>query len=1049
MPPAKNSTNKNNTNAFNPGVLDHLGRGVLEAMKWFSKVTRETFDDYTPFDGVVDTETFFTTNGTLVSLYEMKGSTRFIGEQERFEFFKLLKDEFKTILRDSNTAIQFVYVRDKKSTEEYLNDQMYPLLGKAKQVGLDIDIILKERAKKMLPFMTGTNIYIAVSTVPVEIISSEQMKKFKQEKNKELSDLDFPSRLPSGMQYYCDPDAIMSRHVAICDQVERLFNDMMKIVIKKYNVHEAMYLYRTMLFPAETDTQWRARLPVQYKDKDGNLLPPDPIVQRQFVEEPYRQGTINGIEALLYPTLGRQLAGGAIDRGDGLDPIVRFGSRYCATQLLDMLPASPKSFETLMETVGKENIPFRLSFTFYGGAEKYQDEISRKKSMSVLAKLFGGKNKLVPDAAEGMLDFISKGGAVCGMSVQIATWHTDKSRCEDNIRKLGKAIDSWGGAQTVPEIGDAALAFTAGLPGWHDNLRHVLIHGYDYLLNSLPLNIIMSPWQSGTMLFLNSQGGLFPYQPLSSVQQTSNILCFAPPGGGKSVMISTMILGAVLDPVIEELPKVAVLDIGNSSKGIINLLRAASREKKDRFLHLEFELTDKFGINVMDTRLGCKLPTSVERGFLTNFITMIFTPVGKTEPIDNAADIATKLIEDAYRMTSEDAPHIYEPSRCPEVANFLREHPEFPVYESRTTWWQIVMFALSVKNNTIAALAQRYAVPTIGNLPAILVKSKTIQAMYKDEAGEKCLVEARRLLMGFIAQYPSLARNSTFNFQETDVCVIDLNKVTQDTGPEGTRRTAIAYMVSRYLLGKDFLLNKDILSEMSEEGQNYYRSQIQKLEVVRKYLIYDEFHRTGNVKSIRNTVTDDMRNGRKFNLMVMLASQKFTDFDEDMISISTTRFVMRVDDSAEADTLCNKYKWSDSIRTALTRSVRGNEGKYASFLLDASAIKIGKESQSTQVLRSVIGSTELAAYATTREDAALRDALLEDGMPYWECVRLLGKLYGGSVKELVEEQMKQKRSQRNSTEQLSEDEEIKGALGPFIRQIKDAYAAEQRMSDAA
>ena len=98
--------------------------------------------------------------------------------------------------------------------------------------------------------------------------------------------------------------------------------------------------------------------------------------------------------------------------------------------------------------------------------------------------------------------------------------------------------------------------------------------------------------------------------------------------------------------------------------------------------------------------------------------------------------------------------------------------------------------------------------------------------------------------MTFIKQYTSLVRPSSYSFQETDVCIIDLNKVTQDTGAEGIRRTTIAYMVSRYLLGKDFLSNKDILDEMTPAAQQYYKSKVLSLEFTNAIASFSEFNRT-------------------------------------------------------------------------------------------------------------------------------------------------------------------------------------------------------------
>ena len=94
-----------------------------------------------------------------------------------------------------------------------------------------------------------------------------------------------------------------------------------------------------------------------------------------------------------------------------------------------------------------------------------------------------------------------------------------------------------------------------------------------------------------------------------------------------------------------------------------------------------------------------------------------------------------------------------------------------------------------------------------------------------------------------------------------------------------------------------------------------------------------------------------------------------------------------------------------------------------------------------QVLTNIIGNTELAAYATTREDAALRDAVIDRGIPYWDAVKLIGKFFPGGVKKIVEDSMRERRGAVESVE--NEDEDIQGAIAPMLTLIQDAYMRNQ------
>ena len=1008
--------------ASSGSLLGTIGANIADFLSLFSSIKRDAVEDYCPIAGIVNKHTYFLDNTALVTTFEIKGATFMMGNAERQHMVSELKDVFSTVLREQNSAIQLVFQRDKSRVKERFQGLYSSMEGKARALHLDAHAIIQERIESAMPYLSGTEAYLTLYTYPGQMVSKESLKEFRQAQ-KEARDPDFPMERVDGIQIYEEPDVVEHRHDATVRQLQSAMSKL-KIEIKKLDVSEAIVLNRKMIFPEETSDKWRPRLPGDKVDPRMHQL--DPAYG------------LHNVDAYVYPSIGRQIAAASVTKESKLDAVVQVGSRFVATQLMEMTPSNPKPFDDLLEHIGDLEMPLRVSMTFYGGSSMFASKIGTKKGLAYLASLtMPSYNKKIAAAGETLEDDIQKHGRQpCGFTMMISTWADNRRFASERIKKLGRALDAWGDVQSAPEVGDPFLAFTASNPGWSDNLRHTLITTVEKMLGSLPLNIVTSPWKEGVLFFKNDQGGLFPYAPLSSEQQTTNILAFAPPGGGKSVLISTMILAAILDPVLEGLPKIAAIDIGNSSKGVINLLREISPpELKKRFVHVEFELSERFGINVMDTRLGCMRPTSAERGFLINFLTLMFTPVGEPNPIKDAAAIASILLDELYTKCAEDEQTVFDEGQDPMVTQWLHNQRDFEI-KKKTTWWQIVFFAMSKKAYDIAASAQRFAVPNLKMLPAQLTMSNTIRSLYGGNTENPTLMEARRLLLGFINQYSSLCKPSTYNFQETDVCIIDLNKVTQDTGPEGTRRTSIAYMVSRYLLGKDFLTNKDILMEMSPAAQEYYKSKVMQLEVVRKYLIYDEFHRTAGANAVQRTVLDDMRNGRKFNLMVMLASQNFNDFSEDIVKQATVRFVLRIDQPEEAEALSQKYGWPDTVKHALNKKVRGAGPGGAVMLMHASGLK-NESGSCMQVLTNIIGNTELAAYATTREDAALRDAVIDRGIPYWDAVKLIGKFFPGGVKKIVEDSMRERRGAVESVE--NEDEDIQGAIAPMLTLIQDAY----------
>src|SRR4029077_14552402 len=91
----------------------------------------------------------------------------------------------------------------------------------------------------------------------------------------------------------------------------------------------------------------------------------------------------------------------------------------------------------------------------------------------------------------------------------------------------------------------------------------------------LPFTRPASPWPNGALLFRSLDGKPWPYQPGSTLQTTWIDLIYARPGSGKSVLSNAINLALFLSPGIQRLPRIAIIDIGPSSSGLISLLQEA------------------------------------------------------------------------------------------------------------------------------------------------------------------------------------------------------------------------------------------------------------------------------------------------------------------------------------------------------------------------------------------------------------------------------------------------------------------------------------------
>jgi intracellular multiplication protein IcmB len=152
---------------------------------------------------------------------------------------------------------------------------------------------------------------------------------------------------------------------------------------------------------------------------------------------------------------------------------------------------------------------------------------------------------------------------------------------------------------------------------------------------------------------------------------------------------------------------------------------------------------------------------------------------------------------------------------------------------------------------------------------------------------------------------------------------------------------------------------------------------------------------------VREQVIVDMREGRKWNLDVTLASQSIKDFDDIMMSFATGIFIMDGGNEKDIKELIETFGMEDpSEKYYLSKGKvhgprNGRPGVFmAKFLTNG-----GKY---TQLLSAHIGAMEMWALSTTTEDVAVRTRLYEKIGPS-AARRILAQKYPRGIKKVVEQ----------------------------------------------
>jgi intracellular multiplication protein IcmB len=676
-----------------------------------------------------------------------------------------------------------------------------------------------------------------------------------------------------------------------------------------------------------------------------------------------------------------------------------------------------------------------MSFLIQSGG---LNTLSFKSMMAAILSFSSAQNALIHDAVKLLRHIdVNTDDAVVKLQVSFATWAP-----EGNIRllrtraaELAKAVEGWGTCEVSEVSGDVFAGLTSSMLGFSgSSVATPSVAPLSDVVYMLPFTRPASAWEYGAVLLRSPDGKPWPYQP-GSVQQTTWIdLMYARPGSGKSVLSNAMNLALCLSGGITRLPRIAIIDIGPSSSGLISLLKEALPPDKRHYVaYHRLRMTGDYAINPFDTQLGCRFPSPQERGFLVNFITLLATPLGAERPYDGVSDMAGLVVDEMYKyLADEGKAHPYTHGLEPIVDDILSEIGF--IFDERTTWWEVTDALFLAGFHHEALLAQRYAMPLLADAAA-LCRTQVVEDLYGQvhaPTGEPLIQAFSRMISSAVREYPILSNITKFDIGDARIVSLDLDEVAKSGGDAAERQTAVMYMLARYALARHYYLTEDSLADMHDAYKDYHRQHISEIREDAKRIVYDEFHRTSKARAVRDQVILDMREGRKWNVQIALISQSLDDFDPVMVEFGTSIFIMDAGPEQSIKRSTEIFGLSETARIALKTRVHGPREGGATFLAQFAT----KGGMNTQLLTSTLGPIELWAFSTTAEDARLRNKLYQKLGPK-EARRVLANLFpGGSVKKLIEERLAVLKEQQGMIEEGSN----LSIADQLMEEILDAYS---------
>lgn len=950
-------------------MFDKMVDGAMSVMDMLGRTGRRHPGDYCDLETVDSSSVLVSRKGALVSLIQVSGIKRLIGNQNYYnQVINSLTTSLSALFEVKGHALQVVFEVDHDRTEENLRSIQNPSVETCKRLHMDLNDLFEARVKVMKDWTSAERCYLALWTNP-ETLSKSEQKEEKKLNSKKLS-----GKVTSimGQNPLRAIALIRNRHMSFVEAFKSEL-EAVDIMSNILSAKSALKVMRDCIDPGFTSIDWSPSLP-------GDQIYPS-----------QRKDSV-GVENwdIIWPTLGSQLAprDATIVEGN----IVEIGDRIYSPLYIDLFPKKPEFFANLFARAREKSLPWRISFLMEGSG---LSNFSFKATVAQLLSFASAGNKMIDAAYKDLVALQNvDGDTIIQARISACTW-APKGQREVLMRRvsdMARCLENWGGSHPSEVTGDPIAGVASTVVGYtQGSVGTKTAAPMDEFLAMMPWARPSSPWKEGAVTFRSPDGKLMPYQPYSSQQSTWINLIFARPGSGKSVLMNLCNLALAVAPGATRLPRIAIIDIGPSSSGFISLIKESlPPAERHQVVHRRLRMVERDAINPFDTQLGCRFPVPSELTFLRNLVTLLVTDFNSQTPDKGMPNLVAAVIDEMYKVRSDRGGSAvrYSPGINPDIDEAVRRSNIH--VDGRSTWWEVVDELFKADEVRAALIAQRNAVPLLADAVGVAQSEKirvTYGQMKVADTGEGLIEAFCRMIGDALGMYPIMARPTAFDVGDARIVALDLDEVAKSGGVVADRQTAVMYMLARQVLAKDFYLSPEILTDMpapshfelretvpAQKYREYHGQRIKDLREDPKRICFDEFHRTSKADMVREQVLVDMREGRKWKVDIMLASQDLEDFDELMIKMATGIFVMDGGNATTIDDISHRFGFSDPAeRFALEKRVHPPRRGGGTFLAKFATVT----GWYTMLLSATLGPLELWAFSTTAEDVAIRNRLYE------------------------------------------------------------------------
>ncbi|MCM0149217.1 ATP-binding protein [Photobacterium galatheae] len=679
---------------------------------------------------------------------------------------------------------------------------------------------------------------------------------------------------------------------------------------------------------------------------------------------------------------------------DLTEGVVRVGDRYFSTFEVKNPPRNLVLFNAIGDVI-KSDVPCMFSFAI-SSASSFT--FFWKKLLSTLP--VPASNKRIKKSIQAVSLLKEVGEPDVEYKVSVTTWSQDSETLFENRDYLKGEVSSWGNSVVRNYRGCPFDALASSIQGMNYKTFGSTVYApLSGVLAQLPFGRRLRFWRRSALNFVGNGDVIYPYAVQSSEQKFWNIGVCATMGSGKSVLLQNIAFSHLFGETIGgEMPMVGYIDNGFSAKTMVETLAAmAPKNKKHLFKHITYENNKKFAYNIFDTQIGCRYADSDQMNQIISTLVGIITPAGEEKVHGDAANLLRKVVKEAYfTLSDKEKPRYYREGRAPKLDASLKK---IGYDATGKTYWEIVDDLFDQKRLVMAEFAQRFAVPSIQDVIQQLTISDTVNNSYKGIVAynnEELVPYVRRALMEAIEKYPVFSGVTVLDVNMARFIVLDLDRVAKSGNAEMDKDSSVFYALARFIVSNNMFISSTLMEVVPEKYKVYHHKRIDLVKSIPKLLVYDEYHRLKS-PTVISQIKREMREGRKWSLINVFASQLLQDFDESMQNLLSTTFLMS-NDAGSKEEIKSTFALNEDTMNYVMSELTGPKGARG-----ASIVGLFKFKKATLIQRLRFVLYPYMYWMTTSDaiDNSLKQKVMAK-LPVSEAIQALSSSYGFGSRKVYE-----------------------------------------------